>query len=92
MYQCTFNKPQADFWGTRRWEGSGWFMLTGMVANQTDVDGSGTPPAGEYFRIGSKTSFSPKISGYLYCFANDAWRFYGNNRGSVLVTVTRENN
>jgi hypothetical protein len=28
-------------------------------------------------------------SGYLYAFANDAWGFYGNNRGSVQLTVTR---
>ena len=25
--------------------------------------------------------------GYLYCFANDAWGFYGNNRGFVTVNV-----
>jgi len=89
-YRRLFDRPEADFWGTRRDEDSGWFTLTGMVANQEDADGSGTPPSGEYFEIGSLARFKPKRSGYLYCFANDAWGFYDNNRGSVRLTITRE--
>jgi hypothetical protein len=61
-----------------------------MAANQADVDGSGTAPLGELLRIGAGVEgLGPSHSGYLYCFANDAWRFYGNNRGSVRRPVTR---
>ena len=38
--------------------------------------------------IGEKASLKPKLGGYLYCFANDAWQTYGNNRGSVALKVT----
>ncbi|NEV64487.1 DUF2235 domain-containing protein [Thiorhodococcus minor] len=90
LYRKRSKKKEADFWGTRRYEEAPWFALTGMVANQADVDGGGTPPSGECFTIGSRREdFSPQRSGYLYCFANDAWRFYENNRGSVYLTITR---
>jgi len=88
-YRKRPRKQEADFGGTRRCEDSPWFALTGMVANQPDADGSGTPPSGEYFTIGSHRTFSPQKSGYLYCFANDAWRLYDNNRGSVYLTIER---
>lgn len=26
---------------------------------------------------------------YFYAYANDAWNFYENNRGSVRLTVSR---
>jgi len=89
LYQQLTNKPGADWWGTKRLESAPWFSLVGMVANHADVDGSGTPPLGQMIAIGTGCELSPEDSGYLYCFANDAWRFYGNNRGSVTLTVTR---
>jgi uncharacterized protein (DUF2235 family) len=89
-YRDLTGKMETDWWGTKRYEnGSKWFELIGMVANQHDVDGSGTPPLGEFFTIGHATAFTPKESGYLYCFANDAWSFYDNNRGSVSLKITR---
>ena len=27
--------------------------------------------------------------GYMHAYANDAWGFYGNNDGTVRLTVTR---
>jgi hypothetical protein len=30
-----------------------------------------------------------KPGGYLYCCANHAWQAYGNNRGRVILTITR---
>jgi hypothetical protein len=39
--------------------------------------------------IGTGCEYKPKRSGYLYAYANDAWSFYSNNRGSVQLTVTR---
>lgn len=94
LYQWLTGKQGADWGGTRRVESAPWFSLVGMVANQADADGSGTPPLGQMLPIGAAfprdgKPFSPEHSGYLYCFANDAWSFYGNNRGSVSLTVTR---
>ena len=41
----------------------------------------------ELFPIGKRARYRPERGGYLYCFANDAWEAYGNNRGSVRLTV-----
>ena len=41
----------------------------------------------EKIGIGKGCEYVPKRSGYLHCFANDAWGFYGNNKGSVTLTV-----
>lgn len=81
---------QADFKGTRRIEELPWFALVGVIGNggQPDAGGALTPcetlpiKAGiDDCRIGA--------SGYLYCFANDAWNFYDNNLGSVRLQVRR---
>ena len=76
----------ADFWWTRRDENAPWFALMGFIASDAGMDDE-TPPEGEQFLIGDKATIKPKKSGYLYCFANDAWHTYGNNRGSVALTV-----
>lgn len=89
LYQRWTGKTEADWWGTKRCQAAGWFELVGMIANQADADGSGTPPSGETFAIGGGRDYIPQRSGYLYCYANDAWRFYGNNRGSVTLEVRR---
>jgi hypothetical protein len=39
--------------------------------------------------IGRQAIHTPSASGYLYGFANDAWKFYGNNRGKVSLTIKR---
>lgn len=75
--------------GTKRVEEADWFELVGMVASRASIDGQGTPDSGEIVRIGKGTTIVPKSSGYLYCFANDAWKFYDNNRGKVALEVTR---
>jgi hypothetical protein len=82
-------KQESDWWATRRFESAAWFALVGMIANQPNADGGGTPISGEIFTIGAGVTYTPKDSGYLYCYANDAWRFYRNNRGSVMLTVER---
>jgi uncharacterized protein (DUF2235 family) len=79
---------QADFWMSRRDEQAPWFALMGFVANAYGEDAK-TPADGESFLIGEKATFKPKLGGYFYCFANDAWQMYGNNRGSVALTVKR---
>ena len=43
------------------------------------------------FKIGDLCKYIPKKSGYFYAYANDAWNFYENNRGSVTLKITRLN-
>jgi hypothetical protein len=71
---------QAEFWWSTREEEMDWFALVGVIAS---------PESGGYhaFEIGAGTRHTPRESGYLYCFANDAWEAYGNNHGSVRLTV-----
>jgi len=85
----------ADFVGTKRIESCNWFSLVGAIANACGKTGAdhphdGSPNPHKYFYIG-KNSGAIEITkgGYLYCFPNDAWHFYGNNRGSVTVAVKR---
>ncbi len=80
---------QADFLGTRREEKIPWFALVGAVANGGNPKKDGTPAPHETFKIGKKCRHVPKKPGYLYAYANDAWNFYRNNRGSVHLKITR---
>ncbi|MFA7330449.1 MAG: DUF2235 domain-containing protein [Candidatus Delongbacteria bacterium] len=80
---------EADFWGTRRAEDLPWMALVGVVANGGNPSSDGTPAPHESFLIGESVRHVPGESGYLFCYANDAWNFYQNNRGSVRLTVTR---
>ncbi|MGE4280104.1 MAG: DUF2235 domain-containing protein [Magnetospirillum sp.] len=84
----TGNKA-ADFKGTRRYEWAPWFSLMGVIANAKGVDGKGHALPHESLLIGGGTQYTPQESGYLYAFANDAWGFYGNNRGRLLLSVER---
>lgn len=89
LFRKIAGNPKADFWATKRVEKDNWFALIGMVANGA-VDGpEGHPPENEVFTIGEGCSFTPKRGGYLYCFANDAWHAYDNNKGSVSLTAKR---
>jgi hypothetical protein len=80
---------EADFWWTRRREDFPWFALVGVIAN-----GDGAGPGGgladhETFLVGDGVTISPKRDGYLFCYANDAWHAYNNNRGSISLTIKR---
>jgi uncharacterized protein (DUF2235 family) len=79
----------ADFWWTRRYEKGPWFALIGFIASNSGATDKRLPD-GETFIIGAKATVKPKSGGYLYCYANDAWQTYANNRGSVALTVTRQ--
>ena len=51
----------------------------------------GSPDGHQYIRIGrAADAVRVHAPGYLYAFANDAWGMYGNNRGSVRLTVRRD--
>lgn len=95
LYKRFTDNEQADFKGSRREEDIPWFALVGTIANALNPDNDGTPPAHETFMIGSGATIPAdgnagvRLPGYLFCFANDSWHFYGNNRGSVTLKVTR---
>ena len=85
----------AEFFGTRRIEGSPWFCLIGAIANdglygESNPHGDGSPSPHQHLPIGiGPLTVAIKKPGYLFAFANDAWQFYGNNRGSVRLKVRR---
>lgn len=90
IYKELTGDNQADFWWTKRIEEYEWFALIGVIANGRGTDDRGDPAPHETFLIGAGLDpFTPKESGYLYCFANDAWLAYANNHGSVRLTVKR---
>lgn len=65
----------------RRLKGVKCFTLCGAVGKNED----------HLFRIGHRlTGYQVPVSGDLYFFANDAWKFYGNNKGEMRVNVTRK--
>lgn len=76
--------------GSRREQDLPYFYLVGVIANGfVDLE-TQILRAHETFRIGSRATHTPRKSGFLYCFANDVWSFYGNNKGSVRLEVTSE--
>lgn len=90
-WQRVTGNDGADFVATRRLEREPWFCLIGAVANdaggQPGTDGSPNPH--QQFAIGERVEQQLDAGGYFYAFANDAWDFYGNNRGSVTLTIAR---
>lgn len=94
-FKSITGNDEADFRGTRREESFPWFSLVGAIANGVHSGGKGDVPPHETFWIGSGCTYPPTNGsgiareGYLYCFANDAWHFYGNNHGSVKLDIRR---
>lgn len=86
----------TDILFTKRVEAFNWFVLVGAIANDGG-DGNGTkndgsPHPHQYIDMSQfeNRKFSDiKSSGYLYCFANDAWNMYHNNQGSISLTIRR---
>jgi hypothetical protein len=87
LFKKLSGNKAADFWTTKRHEELNWFSLVGSIANGACEEDEMGPD--EAIAIGAGCEHNPKRSGYLYCYANDAWHFYSNNRGSVQLTVTR---
>ena len=86
-YKKLFGNEQADFFGTKRVEHADWFCLMGAIANGGNPSVDGTHEQLRQFEIGERAQIEVTQSGYLYCFANDAWGFYGNNRGYVTLRI-----
>jgi uncharacterized protein (DUF2235 family) len=87
LFRAITGNTSADFRFTRRHEDMPWFGLVGAIANGTGVDGKGHLLPHESFFIGRQCQYKPRVSGYFYAFANDAWNCYGNNRGSIQLCV-----
>ncbi|MGH3977455.1 MAG: DUF2235 domain-containing protein [Pseudonocardiaceae bacterium] len=85
--RVTGNKV-ASFPLSRREESMPWMSLVGVVANDAEAVNAALKTH-ERIDVGTGAKHSVTKGGYLYAFANDAWGFYGNNRGSVRLTVTR---
>lgn len=88
-FQRLTGNHSADFRGTRRHEDYPWFCLVGAIANGAGPDGKRRSKPHECFLIGGGRKYRPEESGYFYAYANDAWGFYGNNRGHVHLKVSR---
>jgi len=81
----------VTFFGTRRLGSAPWMALLGAVAAPA-FDRNGSQVAYRQFAIptrGTVLHVDADSEGYLYCYANDAWGMYGDNRGSLSVTITR---
>ncbi len=95
IYRALTDNRDADFYGTRRVEKFPWFALVGAVTNdggaKEAVAHDGSPSLHQCAMLADYTqeALLVKKPGYFFCFANDAWSFYKNNRGSLLLTVTR---
>jgi len=90
LFRKVTRNEEADFRGSKRFESHDWFALLGVVANGRGVTTGGSAAPHELVPILDGCLHRPKKPGYLHCFANDAWHFYDNNRGSVSLTVTRK--
>lgn len=83
-------EKNADIFGTKRIENYPWMSLIGIIANCSNPGLDGTPDQHQHFLIGDNCELkSISRPGYLYCFANDSWKFYWNNQGSVTLNISR---
>ena len=89
LFKTLGGNESANFLMTKRHEEYPWFCLVGAVANGEGVDDAEKVMPHETKKIGTGCRWKPKTNGYLYAYANDAWRFYKNNRGRVRLTVRR---
>ena len=69
----------APFGFLKRHRPSKWFCLIGCINKHEE----------SFFEIGTGRTYRPKQSGELVCFANDAKNHYRNNRGGMVLKVTR---
>ena len=105
VFKGVTHNESMDFLGTKRVEKLKWFTLVGAIANDGGsvkvVKNDGSPVPHQYealaayadkSREGSAVSYGElrvDKPGYLYCFPNDVWSLYGNNHGSIHLTIRR---
>jgi hypothetical protein len=88
LYGWLTGDKQASFIGARREPDLPWMSLVSYIANDA-VSANGRRNASHQRLDIRRRTHHVSLPGYLYAFANDAWGFYGNNSGSVRLTVTR---
>ncbi|WP_145961258.1 hypothetical protein [Salinisphaera sp. LB1] len=93
-YRQLTDDQHAELVGTRRDGANPWGALIGAISDCGNPGRDGTPAEHTTFLIGESTSWPPAgeqnvQSGYLYCYMNDAWLLYGNNQGSIRLSIKR---
>lgn len=89
-----YNNKSTDLQFTKRVETINWFSMVGAIANDSicskqAVDQDGSPTPHQYINLPefTRTPFKVQKPGYLYCFPNDAWGYYSNNKGAIKLTI-----
>ncbi len=97
LYKKATKNESTDFLMTKRVEDFDWFTMVGAIANDTGgtsvVKNDGSPASHQYVDLPkyAQKASALKVTkpGYLFCFPNDVWSLYGNNAGSVKLTIKR---
>src|SRR5262249_35807224 len=104
LFCSIFFSVKAITWWAKRDIHASWLELIGMINEPTDwqrrtlglhwllwylIFDDPRELSERQFRIGKHTLVKAQRSGPLYCFANDAWVTYGNNSGSIVLTIKR---
>ena len=95
IFQKLSDNESMDFLGTKRVESLNWFILVGAIANDSGTakgvknDGSPVPHQQVSLVAHEHEPLQITYPGYLYCFPNDVWSLYGNNHGSIRLTIRR---
>ena len=95
IFKKLAKNSSTDFLGTKRVESIKWFAMVGAIANDagngesSEVTNDGSSAPHQYVDLATHetTPLKLTIPGYLYCFPNDVWSLYGNNHGSVRLTI-----
>ena len=96
LFKKVLKNESLDFIGTKRVENMRWFTMIGAIANDSGetmvVSNDGSAVEHQYVDLTQHETIPLVIKNpaYLYCFANDVWSLYQNNRGSIHLTVTRK--
>lgn len=85
-----FGLLRNPFWFLKRCRGEKWMALMGAVSALANPSAAGDAAELLQFHIGADIiMLGLNKDGYLYAFANDAWAFYDNNTGSVMLRIER---
>lgn len=96
LFKKISKNDSTDFLLTKRVEEKKWFVMIGAIANDSGpgpnaeaVGKDGSPAPHQYVDLTRHEQTPLKLteSGYLYCFPNDVWSLYDNNRGSIRLTI-----
>jgi len=77
-------KLMHSFRNDKRVKERNWFSLVGALYNEKE--------SGYHFSVGKNSSLTVPVSGRLFFYLNDAPEYYGNNEGSVDITLKKTSN